>query len=69
MAVRELTGYYEDDYIDIYPKWKSSNDYSKMSAENAARVICTRFGIPADKETQAETRAELAGGMYEYIYD
>lgn len=40
-----------------------------MSAENAARVICTRFEIPADKETQAETRAELAGGMYEYIYD
>ncbi len=69
LAVRELTGYYEDDYIDIYPKWKSSNDNSKMSVENAARVICTRFEIPADKEVQADIRAELAGGMYEHIYD
>ena len=63
MIVGELKG----NYIGVYNAWKQANKAdpdAEKAARSAGSLVCTRYEIPADKESKAVARGNRAVEIY-----
>ena len=63
MILHDLKG----SYSGVYSAWKSANKSARDTAEaarSAGSLVCTRYEIPADKDSKAVTRGKKAVEIY-----
>ena len=58
---------FEGSYSSVHSAWKQANKAdpdSAKAARSAGALVCTRYEIPADKESKAITRGYKAAEIY-----